>query len=1327
MKSGNRAGTTLLLVVAALSGLALAVASGGVPGVVINEVHHDSDPKTERAEFVELFNAGATSVDLSGWQLKGVGSHTFPAGTSLGSGQFLVVAEDIATMQSKFGVTTTHQYAGGLDSDAELLRLLDGAGTEIDRLDYKSGFPWPTAARGAGASMELLHPALDNDLGGAWRSSAGPPTPGAANSVLAITASAAPPAIRQVSHLPVQPGVGQEVTITAKVTDPDGVAAVTLSYQLVSAGSYIRKSDATYGATWTELPMLDAGTGGDAFAADDIYTVTIPAALQVHRRLVRYRITVRDAGDNTVRVPYADDESPNFAYFVHGGVPAWSGSDHPGTTRPQSVPAEVMADSLPVYHLIANSTDVTNSQYIGGYDGVRMWGTMVYDGVVYDHIQFYNRGEASTYRSGKNKWRFKFNRTRDFEARDIHGKRYKTDWKTLNFNACASPWIPVNRGMAGFDEAVPQRLYQLAGVVSSNTHWVHFRVVDERSEAPADQYAGDLWGLYLAVEHPDGRFLTEHDLPDGSTYKIQGGVGDKKNQGPTQSVDSSDWTSFWNDSASLLSVRWWRAKFDLDSFYGFRAINRATGNVDLRDETNYYMYHHPSGRWHVIPWDLDMMYIPETHWSGVIRADTCLDHGAINIEFKNRCRELADLLFSDRGRHGGQAAQVVEEFASVLNPPGVALSMVDVDQFMWNHNPRTAGDHLGQWYVTPKSQGQRGGTWERTLPTPDHEGFQQNMIDYMYDTPRGGAFAVGDGDERGYGFGYLSMEAADSAIPDQPTISYSGMAGFPLDGLRFTSSAFSDPGGAGTFASMQWRAGEISNPATSGFVAGEPWVYEAEGSWDSGQITTFAEEITLPVGVLRTGHTYRVRVRHFDATGRASHWSEPLEFTATLPDLSTYLGGLVITEVMYHPSDPTAAEFAAGFTDDDDFEYIELRNVGPVALDLADLRLTRGIDFDFLGSAVTSLAPGEFVLVVSNRAAIEMRYGLGLPIAGEWESTDKLDNGGEQLKLSFGAGDAIRDFVYDDVAPWPTEPDGTGASLTLSDPFSVPDHALATNWQASSFPQGTPGVDDPTGPFAEWMAARNATDPDAPFGTSSLSHLLAYAVGADLAVVPGAALPSVARVEDGGIVYPALRYRVRQDGSEIAYFVEVSEDLVSWKSGGAHTTQVGAPEDNGDGTVTLTVRSLQPVASRPNQFLRLRVALPGMGTSPFAAWMSARGATDPDAPFGTSSLSHLLAYAVGADLAVVPGAALPSVALVDDGGTVYPALRYRVRQDASEIVYFVEVSEDLMLWQSGGAHTVQVGVPEDNGDGTVTLTVRSLQAVASRPNQFLRLRVILAP
>ena len=102
------------------------------------------------------------------------------------------------------------------------------------------------------------------------------------------------------------------------------------------------------------------------------------------------------------------------------------------------------------------------------------------------------------------------------------------------------------------------------------------------------------------------------------------------------------------------------------------------------------------------------------------------------------------------------------------------------------------------------------------------------------------------------------------------------------------------------------------------------------------------------------------------------------------------------------------------------------------------MRFTKGVDFDFAGSAVEVLAPGGFVLIVKNIAAFEARYGAGLPVAGEFTG-DNLSNDGERLKLSFGAGSTIHDIdEYNDQAPWPESADGEGFSLTLISPGDIP-------------------------------------------------------------------------------------------------------------------------------------------------------------------------------------------------------------------------------------------------------------------------------------------------
>ena len=47
----------------------------------------------------------------------------------------------------------------------------------------------------------------------------------------------------------------------------------------------------------------------------------------------------------------------------------------------------------------------------------------------------------------------------------------------------------------------------------------------------------------------------------------------------------------------------------------------------------------------------------------------------------------------------------------------------------------------------------------------------------------------------------------ESQVPLRPTINYTGQAGFPADALSFSNSAFTSPGGASTFAALEWRDG----------------------------------------------------------------------------------------------------------------------------------------------------------------------------------------------------------------------------------------------------------------------------------------------------------------------------------------------------------------------------------------------------------------------------------------------------------------------------------------------------------------------------------------
>ena len=166
------------------------------------------------------------------------------------------------------------------------------------------------------------------------------------------------------------------------------------------------------------------------------------------------------------------------------------------------------------------------------------------------------------------------------------------------------------------------------------------------------------------------------------------------------------------------------------------------------------------------------------------------------------------------------------------------------------------------------------------------------LRNYVTDTFTGGNWSAGNGQQNGYGYEFVKSDADgpnDSEIleiPHQPMIAYDGSAGFPSDDLDFTTSAFSDPQGSGTFAALMWRVGEISNPSTPLYDPTEPYIYEVEENWNSGEIASFSSTYTIPPSAVRVGHTYRVRVKYKDTTGRWSHWSDPVQFVVSEPDLT---------------------------------------------------------------------------------------------------------------------------------------------------------------------------------------------------------------------------------------------------------------------------------------------------------------------------------------------------------------------------------------------------------------------------------------------------------
>ncbi len=69
------------------------------------------------------------------------------------------------------------------------------------------------------------------------------------------------------------------------------------------------------------------------------------------------------------------------------------------------------------------------------------------------------------------------------------------------------------------------------------------------------------------------------------------------------------------------------------------------------------------------------------------------------------------------------------------------------------------------------------------------------------------------------------------------------------------------------------------------------------------------------------------------------------------------MDNLAITEINYNPHQPSQAELDAGFTDHGDFEFLELKNVGPEAYSLHGLEFVDGITYTFEPSIGSGPAP----------------------------------------------------------------------------------------------------------------------------------------------------------------------------------------------------------------------------------------------------------------------------------------------------------------------------------------------------------------------------------
>jgi hypothetical protein len=137
--------------------------------VTISEGHPFRDSPEA---WIELYNRGSTSVDLSGWRFDGGIEYAFETGTALGPDAYLVVAGDSEYLRRLYpALPIAGDFSGRLSHRSDRIVLLDSAGNPADEVRYFDGGRWPEYPDGGGSSLELRDPHADNAKAEAWAAS----------------------------------------------------------------------------------------------------------------------------------------------------------------------------------------------------------------------------------------------------------------------------------------------------------------------------------------------------------------------------------------------------------------------------------------------------------------------------------------------------------------------------------------------------------------------------------------------------------------------------------------------------------------------------------------------------------------------------------------------------------------------------------------------------------------------------------------------------------------------------------------------------------------------------------------------------------------------------------------------------------------------------------------------------------------------------------------------------------------------------------------------------------------------------------------------------
>jgi len=140
--------------------------------LVFNEIMYHPATNEAALDWIELHNQLAVNLDVSEWGLQRGVDYSFPVGTVVEAGEYLVIASSPETLETVAGISNVYgPFSGRLSNGGETLELINNTDRVMDSVKYGDDDDWPVSADGSGASLAKIDPQSASPPFGNWSSS----------------------------------------------------------------------------------------------------------------------------------------------------------------------------------------------------------------------------------------------------------------------------------------------------------------------------------------------------------------------------------------------------------------------------------------------------------------------------------------------------------------------------------------------------------------------------------------------------------------------------------------------------------------------------------------------------------------------------------------------------------------------------------------------------------------------------------------------------------------------------------------------------------------------------------------------------------------------------------------------------------------------------------------------------------------------------------------------------------------------------------------------------------------------------------------------------